>query len=78
MERLNTEAYDLLWDEIEFELGNLTTMLGRAHDPATKPATLQDDVAAAHVISRTLRDTFASRMAPALGQTAAFSVLDGD
>lgn len=78
VDRLNAETYGLLWDEITFELGNLSAMLDRAHDPATDPKTLQGDVAAGYVISRTLRDTFASRMAPALGQTAAFSVLDGD
>ncbi|WP_375263037.1 imelysin family protein [Palleronia sp.] len=78
MNRLNAETYGILWDEIAFELGNLTSILARARDPETDPETLQGDAAAAYVISRSLRNTFAGRMAPALGQTAAFSVLDGD
>lgn len=79
IDTLNADARGPLWDEIAFEFDNLGTLLAAlAADPAP-PADERDDIATAASFSMaTLRATFGGRMAPALGQTAAFSVSDGD
>ncbi len=72
-ERLDTA--DALWGEIAFEFDNLDAALERFIQGSDRR---RDDIQLAAFIAAGLHDTFAGRVAPALGQTAAFSVTDGD
>ncbi len=69
------DTADALWGEIAFEFDNLDAALARFNEGSERR---RDDIRLAAIIAAGLHDTFGARFAPALGQTAAFSVTDGD
>ena len=79
IESLNAGDHAPLWDEIAFEFDNVLALMGAfTADPPPPEAERRDLIGAVWLATGTLRDTFGGRMAPALGQSAAFSVTDGD
>jgi uncharacterized protein len=66
---------DALSDEIAFEFDNLSAALERFNAGGERR---RDDIRLVGIVATGLCDTFGARVAPALGQTAAFSVTDGD